>query len=203
MHRQRSPPVRDHRHQLSYDANGNLTYDGNWTYTYDIENRLVKAVSASATVNLTYDPLGRLFQTDKGNTGTTTKFVYLGDALLLECDGNNTLLNRYVHGGEHRRRRSTRVYAVSGFTAKNWLQADHLGSIVAVASSGGSTSVNSYDEYGIPGSSNSGRFQYTRQAWLPEIGMYYYKAESTPHARPVPADRSGGVRPRDQPLYLC
>jgi RHS repeat-associated protein len=35
---------------------------------------------------------------------------------------------------------------------------------------------NSYDEYGIPGSSNAGRFQYTGQAWLPEVGLYYYKA---------------------------
>jgi RHS repeat-associated protein len=35
---------------------------------------------------------------------------------------------------------------------------------------------NSYDEYGIPGSSNAGRFQYTGQVWLPEVGLYYYKA---------------------------
>ncbi len=35
---------------------------------------------------------------------------------------------------------------------------------------------NSYDEYGIPGSNNEGRFQYTGQAWIPELGMYYYKA---------------------------
>jgi RHS repeat-associated protein len=36
--------------------------------------------------------------------------------------------------------------------------------------------VNAYDEYGIPQAGNIGRFQYTGQAWLPEIGMYYYKA---------------------------
>lgn len=36
--------------------------------------------------------------------------------------------------------------------------------------------INRYDEYGIPASTNVGRFQYTGQAWLPEIGMYYYKA---------------------------
>ena len=36
----------------------------------------------------------------------------------------------------------------------------------------------SYDEYGIPASTNWGRFQYTGQAWLAELGMYYYK-EST------------------------
>ena len=36
--------------------------------------------------------------------------------------------------------------------------------------------VNRYDEYGIPQGGNVGRFQYTGQAWLPELGMYYYKA---------------------------
>jgi len=36
--------------------------------------------------------------------------------------------------------------------------------------------VNLYDEYGIPGSGNAGRFQYTGQAWLPDLGMYHYKA---------------------------
>ena len=36
--------------------------------------------------------------------------------------------------------------------------------------------VNSYDEYGIPAATNLGRFGDTGQAWLPELGMYYYKA---------------------------
>jgi RHS repeat-associated protein len=36
--------------------------------------------------------------------------------------------------------------------------------------------VNSYDEYGIPGAGNVGRFQYTGQIWLAELGMYHYKA---------------------------
>ncbi|NWN23243.1 RHS repeat-associated core domain-containing protein, partial [Escherichia coli] len=36
--------------------------------------------------------------------------------------------------------------------------------------------VNSYDEYGIPATGNMGRFQYTGQAWIPELGMYHYKA---------------------------
>jgi len=36
--------------------------------------------------------------------------------------------------------------------------------------------INSYDEYGIPGAGNDGRFQYTGQAWIAELGMYHYKA---------------------------
>jgi RHS repeat-associated protein len=51
------------------------------------------------------------------------------------------------------------------------------GSVVATRDgSRKNANINTYDEYGIPGSANSGRFQYTGQAWLPEIGMYYYKA---------------------------
>jgi RHS repeat-associated protein len=36
--------------------------------------------------------------------------------------------------------------------------------------------LNAYDEYGIPAATNMGRFQYTGQTWLPEVGLYYYKA---------------------------
>ena len=70
------------------------------------------------------------------------------------------------------------------------LHADERGSVVAVSdASGAVTNINSYDEYGIPCAGNVGRFQYTRahepcrghgearsQAWLAELGMYYYKA---------------------------
>jgi RHS repeat-associated protein len=63
------------------------------------------------------------------------------------------------------------------------LFADPRGSIVLVADdSGGTVAINTYDEYGIPDSATGfdigtkGRFRYTGQAWLPELGMYYYKA---------------------------
>jgi RHS repeat-associated protein len=48
---------------------------------------------------------------------------------------------------------------------------------VAVSDAAGTvTHVNSYDEYGKPAATNVGRFQYTGQTWLPELGLYYYKA---------------------------
>jgi RHS repeat-associated protein len=51
------------------------------------------------------------------------------------------------------------------------------GSVVGVTNDAAATiAVNTYDEYGTPGSNNSGRFAFTGQAWLPQIGMYYYKA---------------------------
>lgn len=76
------------------------------------------------------------------------------------------------------------------------MHADPRGSIVAVTDyQGNSIATNSYDEYGIPDTDSGndiatrGRFRYTGQAWLPELGLglgqrprccrrlrYYYKA---------------------------
>jgi len=69
---------------------------------------------------------------------------------------------------------------------------DARGSIVYSSDrydSAASRVINTYDEYGQPGASNEGRFQYTGQVWLPELGLgfgqrprrcrrlrYYYKA---------------------------
>jgi RHS repeat-associated protein len=64
--------------------------------------------------------------------------------------------------------------------ARRYLYPDERGSIVSVTDQNGvATAINSYDEYGIPNSADivdRGRFRYTGQAWLPELGMYYYKA---------------------------
>ena len=47
--------------------------------------------------------------------------------------------------------------------------------VAVTGASGAAIAVNSYNEYGIPGVGNLGRFQYTGQTWLSEIGMYNYK----------------------------
>jgi RHS repeat-associated protein len=68
-------------------------------------------------------------------------------------------------------------YEGSSATDRRWLIPDERGSIVAVTNaSGNAIAVNAYDDYGVPASTNLGRFQYTGQAWIPELGMYYYKA---------------------------
>ena len=69
------------------------------------------------------------------------------------------------------------------------------GSIAAVTDgSGAATGVNTYDEYGVPGASNAGRFGFTGQMMLPAQGLYHYIAglfahgaglipARTPHSR--------------------
>ncbi|HEX8626033.1 MAG TPA: RHS repeat-associated core domain-containing protein [Allosphingosinicella sp.] len=128
------------------------------------------------------DPLGRLFQISSPATGTT-QFLHDGDELVAEYNGAGTMLRRYVHGdGDDD---PLYWYEGAGFAAPRFPHANRQGSIVSVAQPGGVLlAINTYDEYGYPGLAqraanalgSHGRFQYTGQAWLPELGMYYYKA---------------------------
>ncbi|MDH4746213.1 hypothetical protein OMP43_19470 [Sphingomonas sp. CBMAI 2297] len=153
-----------------YDGNGNLTSDGEKTYAYDSENRLT---STSAGVGLVYDPLGRLYQVSSAS-GAVTRFLHDGDQLVAEYGSDGMLLNRYVHGtGEDD---PLLWYKGAWLGSRHSLQIDHQGSIVSVADASGTGKIYSYDDYGIPGAGQDGRFQYTGQAWIPELGMYYYKA---------------------------
>lgn len=155
----------------AYDANGNLLSDGGpVSYAYDAENRLV---SSSAGASLIYDPLGRLFQVS--GSAWSTQFLYDSDELVAEYDGSGAMLHRYVHGGGED---DPQVwYEGPGVSAPRYLHSDHQGSIIAVADSNGNAlQINSYDEYGVPAATNIGRFQYTGQAWIPELRMYHYKA---------------------------
>jgi RHS repeat-associated protein len=172
-----------------YDANGNLIADGARVYRYDVENRLVEARAQSGatcpdpaagtgyggllSAQLRYDPQGRLYETIGG--AITTTFLHDGDELVAEYNGAGTLLRRFAHGiGVDD---PVLWYEGTGLTNPRSLHADHQGSVIGIATSTGTQFArNSYDEYGIPAATNQGRFQYTGQAWLPELGMYYYKA---------------------------
>ncbi len=93
----------------------------------------------------------------------------------MHYDGGNTLLRRHVFGPGTDE--ALVWYEGSGTATRRFLQADERGSIIAVTDDAGATfATNRYDEYGIPASTNAGRFQYTGQAWLPELGMQYSKA---------------------------
>ena len=172
----------------SHDLNGNLTTDGTHTYTYDVENRLVGRSGGSSTAGLRYDPLGRLYEVTGSDTGTT-RFMHDGNALVAEYSTAGALLRRYVHGAAEGVDDPLAWFdgsSVDGSTA-HLLKADHLGSIVATTDwNGNGQIINSYDEYGIPddvgamSSANAlnvkGRFRYTGQILIPELGMYHYKA---------------------------
>jgi RHS repeat-associated protein len=104
------------------------------------------------------------------------------DEVLLEYASSGTVTARYVHGSDAGADDPLVWYVGSGTGTKRWLHADYHGSIIAVTNTTGGPSINKYDEYGIPATDaannplNTGRFQYTGQAWFNELGMYYYKA---------------------------
>ncbi|MBB5720221.1 RHS repeat-associated protein [Stakelama sediminis] len=164
---------------FSYDANGNLINDGSTAYVYDAENRLV-AASGATTATLVYDPNGRLFQTSGSQEGII-QYLYDGDQLVAEYNSAGTMVARYIHGPNDDD--PLVWYNGSGLSDRRSLQVDHQGSVVSIAdSSGNAIAINSYDEYGIPRNSTTtsikpyGRFAYTGQTWLKNLGMYYYKA---------------------------
>ena len=159
---------------FGYDANGNLVSDGSNAYVYDVENRLVSA-SGGHNATLAYDPLGRLWQVTNEATGAVTRFLYDGDALVAEYDGAGAIARRYLHGVGA----DVPLIAYEGadLATPHQLFFDRHGSIIGHADNDGHLlATDSYDEYGIPAATNQGRFQYTGQAWLSELGMYYYKA---------------------------
>jgi RHS repeat-associated protein len=158
---------------FGYDLNGNLTSDGTRGFEYNAENRLTVGYIGAAHQELIDDARDRLF---RYYDGTANRWMlYDGTDLIAEVDGNGTTLRRYVHGpGEDD---PLVWYEGAGTNDRHWLHADAQGSIVALSdASGALTAINRYDEYGIPAAANSGRFQYTGQIWLPELGMYFYKS---------------------------
>jgi RHS repeat-associated protein len=155
---------------FTYDANGNLIGDGSNSYGYDVENRLTSATIAGAgAVAIKYDPNGRLWQVIWSDV--TIEYTHDGDSIVMELNGPNTY--RYVHGPGA----DDPMFEYTNGTNRYSYQADYQGSIVSVAdATGAPIRINSYDEYGISPSLNYGRFQYTGQAWLARLGLYYYKA---------------------------
>ncbi|WP_230624925.1 MULTISPECIES: RHS repeat-associated core domain-containing protein [Burkholderia] len=172
-----------------YDANGNMTNDGRLSYAYDSDNRLRSASGQTVQATLAYDPVGRLRQTV---IGSTTNLLYDGGRLVAEYGADGSLKRRYVHGpgiDEPIVR-----YADASTNWKNWFYTDHLGSIVGVSDgSGKSVGAYRYGPFGETNADSAGRFGYTGQQYVAELGLYYYKARvySSTLGRFLQTDPSG------------
>ncbi|MCR5869376.1 MULTISPECIES: RHS repeat-associated core domain-containing protein [unclassified Sphingomonas] len=150
---------------FGYDSKGNLTSSGSDSYTYSSENLLL---TGPGSVTLTYDPMLRLYESSAGR-----RFAYDGGNIVAEYNTSNVLQARHVFGPGT----DEALVSYDGAGNRNWLIADERGSIIArTDASGAATAIRAYDEYGIPSGSDVGRFGYTGQAWLPELGIAYYKA---------------------------
>lgn len=95
--------------------------------------------------------------------------------MIAEYDGSSALQRRYVFDPASG---SPLVwYEGTGTSDRRWFHADERGSIAAVSNAAGAAlGYGAYDEYGNPRNPGLSRFGYTGQAWLPEIGLWYYRA---------------------------
>ncbi|MFC5389815.1 RHS repeat-associated core domain-containing protein [Brevundimonas bullata] len=153
---------------VGYDGRGNITALPGVGYGFNALNQLVSATVAGSTTGLSYDPADRLYQLG------STRFLYDGPQAIAEYGPGGNVLRRYIPGiGADQ---TIVAYEGAGYD-RRWLQADERGSVVAITDgSANALAINLYDEYGAPGPSNAGRFQYTGQMWLPEVQAYHYKA---------------------------
>jgi RHS repeat-associated protein len=169
---------------LAYDDRGNTTSQGGVAQTFDIANRMLTAENGA--VGLAYDAAGRL--REYAST-STTQFLYDGSDMIAEYDASGNVLRRYVHGpgaDEPIVWFEGAGHSGYGTADRRYLTADERGSIVAVTSGTGSVlAINTYDDYGNPSTTSAtyaGRFRYTGQVWLADVGggsstgLYYYKA---------------------------
>jgi RHS repeat-associated protein len=165
-----------------YNDNGDLTKDGVRVFTYDLENRLTRMAPASGpgvTLDLGYDPLGRLARTTAtvGGSATDTNFLYDGDRLVGEYGSGGTALRHYVHGAGVDEPLVWYEGAAQS-APKYWLHADRQGSIIAASDGNGliNDRTYTYGPYGEPSDWGPLRFRYTGQIALQEAQLYHYKA---------------------------
>ena len=153
---------------VTYDARGNITAGPGGSYGYDTQNNLTSAGGAT----FTFDPLNRL---ERAAGTATTRFLYDGLQVVGEYPATgSTPSARYVPGlGLND---VVASYAGSGTSARIWLLADERQSVIGLADGSGAVSVQAYDEYGVRAAAYTSRFQYTGQMWLPDAGLYHYRA---------------------------
>lgn len=121
-------------------------------------------------------PLGRLYQSSDGTTVRRYQYV-IGESGIYEAvseyDGAGSV--RSFHGFGPGVDEPMFWWDIAGGHVRP-LHADERGSNVALSDWGGNPiAINRYDEFGKPAAGNIGRFQYTGQMWMPEVGLYDYK----------------------------
>ncbi|MBX3476302.1 MAG: RHS repeat-associated core domain-containing protein [Brevundimonas sp.] len=156
---------------MTSDARGNLTNDGVRAYAFDSANRM----TGTGTSTLAYDPLDRLVEM----TGTAGGvYLYDGDMITaVKVPAAPNINNRLIRGPWP----DELLVAYQGNTASTplWSLQDHQASTIAITDAAGTAPYTlAYDEYGQPRTGNAGRIMFTGQLWLPDFGLYHYKARA-------------------------
>jgi RHS repeat-associated protein len=166
-----------------YDNNGNMirktakSGGAVTTYEYDAENKLVRVVMPSTTVDYKYDGLARRVEKDViAGTTTVTRYIYDNEDILLELDGSNNIVARYTHGPGIDEPLVMEKGGVSFF-----YHADGLTSITEITNQSGSVFQRyTYSSFGEIESQQDPNFiqpyTFTSREFDPETGLYYYRA---------------------------
>ena len=159
---------------LTYDADGNLTSDGTNTYTWNARNQLTQITQGgNVQLSFSYDSLGRRVTKTVGS-GTPTQYLYDGENVVQETQGNS--INPILNGlGIDER------FARNDVIGRTYYLTDFIGSTIALTDSTGAIRQRySYDPYGNTEQSDSttgftNPYQFTgREADAP--GLYFYRA---------------------------
>ncbi|NBW16974.1 MAG: RHS repeat-associated core domain-containing protein, partial [Caulobacteraceae bacterium] len=157
---------------VGYDGRGNITSAPGATYGYNAENQMTSSSTSMGSATYAYDSTGRLYQS---NGSITRRYVYDGQQVIAEYDGSGVIQGRYVPGLGL----DDVVVSYDAGGNRSWWLSDERRSVVALTNGSGAAFVtNTYDEYGVPGASNAGLFQYTGQMWLPDAQLYHYRART-------------------------
>jgi len=171
--------------EFDYDSRGNLISDGVNTYSYDYENRLDSVFTATDTVSYTYDPFGR--RISKTTEGETTYYVYDGDHVIAEYDGDGTQLREYLYGS-----RIDEVISMldTDSSTRYFYFADGLGSVSEVIdllgvvkekyeySPYGKTTVKNRYGQTLPETAIGNSYGFTGRRLDYETGLYHYRART-------------------------
>ncbi|MBX9576101.1 MAG: hypothetical protein K2X07_10730 [Caulobacteraceae bacterium] len=149
---------------VTHDANQNITSALGASYAYDAANRLTSAVVAGTGYGFSYDPAGRLHESNG------TRFLYAGLQLIGELNASGAVTALHVPGP------GLDMPVASMFNGFRIQQvADERGSVIATPHNVHPMGINRYDEYGV--GIVGYRFQYTGQAQMAP-GLYNYRARA-------------------------
>lgn len=161
-----------------YDANGNLiskSDNGQMTsYTYDMLDRLMRVeLPSGENVSYKYDPFGnRIERAFSG--GGITRYVYDGENLLQELNGNNVMTAQYTSMFEL----DSWISMAKG-GAHYFYHKDAIGSTRLLSATNGTVVAEySYDAYGnisTQSGSVENPYTYTGRAWDAEGEFFYYR----------------------------
>lgn len=206
----------DWQYLYFYDNNGNLTLKNPknqsqkaYKYLYSSKNQLIQIQVLNGTlgsviqqIEFRYDAIGRRIQkevidTEDSTKSYTKKFVYDGDNVLLEYDGNNNITAKYTYSPLSPDDILAAEVTSSGVSSnlsqnsgKVYYLKDALGSVTDIVNSNGNV-IQKYD-YGAYGKINSVKdaagnditsaplvntsYAFTGREYEKEGDLYYYRA---------------------------